>query len=205
VATTTGTTTGIVLFDGVEELDFAGPWEVFTYAATLNGQDRVVSVAERTEPVVCAKGLRVLPDTSFGDAPELDVVLVPGGEGTRRDQPALIDWLRKVAPKCSWVTSVCTGALLLHHAGLVQGKRVTTHWAFVDALQERGDVTVLADERFVQDGNVVTAAGVSAGIDMALWLVGQIHGEQFAGDVTRGIHYDPKPPFPFHDRAGASA
>jgi transcriptional regulator GlxA family with amidase domain len=200
-----GTTTGILLFDDAEELDFVGPWEVFTSAAMLEQHEagapeplsRVVTISERDGPVRCAKGLRVLADHRFGDAPPLDVVLVPGGQGTRREvsNPVLLGWLRKVGADCRWVTSVCTGSLLLHGAGLARGRRVTTHWAFVSQLRERGDVTVLDDVRFVRDGSLVTSAGVSAGIDMALWLVGQIHDPAFARRVQRTIEYDPAPPY----------
>jgi len=190
-------TTGILIFDEAEELDFVGPWEVFTYAAKFNDGDRVVTIAEEQRPIVCAKGLRVLPDHTFADAPPLDVVLVPGGIGTRSEvnNPTLIGWLRTVAPRCTWVTSVCTGALLLHEAGLAKGKRVTTHWSFVETLRSRPDVTVVEGTRYVRDGNVVTSAGVSAGIDMALWLVGQLHGVDCARMVQRGIEYDPAPPY----------
>lgn len=190
-------TTGILIFDDAEELDFVGPWEVFTYAAKFNDSSRVVIIAEEQRPIVCAKGLRVLPDHTFADAPPLDVVLVPGGIGTRSEvnNPTLIGWLRAVASHCAWVTSVCTGALLLHEAGLAKGKRVTTHWSFVETLRSRGDITVVEKIRYVRDGNVVTSAGVSAGIDMALWLVGQLHGVDCARMVQRGIEYDPAPPY----------
>lgn len=191
-------TTGILLFDDAEELDWAGPWEVL--AATtqhLFPDDRVVTIAQEARPVRCAKGLRVLPDHGFADAPRLDVVLVPGGQGTRREvsNPALIGWLREVGAGCRWVTSVCTGALLLHEAGFARGRKVTTHWAFVETLRGRGDVTVLEGVRYVRDGNLLTAAGVSAGIDMALWLVGQLYGVDVARKVQRGIEYDPAPPY----------
>jgi transcriptional regulator GlxA family with amidase domain len=191
------TTIGILLFDDVEELDFAGPWEVFTSAAADRPQNRVLTVAQNGEPVRCAKGLRVLPDCSFETAPDLDVVLVPGGQGTRRevDNPALIDWLRSTAQGCTWVTSVCTGALLLHEAGPARGRRVTTHWGFIEALRARGDVTVLEGVRYVRDGNLVTSAGVSAGIDMALWLVGQIYDVAHARRIQHYIEYDPSPPY----------
>ena len=191
------TTTGILIFDDAEELDFVGPWEVFTYAAKFNEGNRVVTIAEEQRPIVCAKGLRVLPDHTFNDAPPLDVVLVPGGIGTRRElnNPVLIGWLRAVGPHCKWVTSVCTGALLLHEAGIARGKRVTTHWSFVETLRSRSDVTVLEGTRYVRDGSLVTSAGVSAGIDMALWLVGQLHGVDCARMVQRGIEYDPAPPY----------
>lgn len=192
-----GMTFGILIFDDAEELDFVGPWEVLTAAAKQNGDDRVVTIAENARPITCAKGLRVLPDHVFADAPPLDVVLVPGGQGTRREvnNPTLIGWLRDVGSRATWVTSVCTGALLLHEAGFARGKRVTTHWAFVETLRARDDVTVLEGVRYVRDGNVVTAAGVSAGIDMALWIVGQIHGADFARGVQKYIEYYPAPPY----------
>jgi transcriptional regulator GlxA family with amidase domain len=192
-----GTTTGILIFDDFEELDAVGPWEVFTMAKMLSPEDRVVMIAATREPVRAAKGMRILPDHSFADAPALDVVLVPGGQGTRREvaNPELIEWLRKVGAQCKWVTSVCTGALLLHEAGFAKGKRVTTHWGFVEQLRKRGDVEVLEKLRYVRDGNLVTSAGVSAGIDMALWLVGQIHGVQAARQVQHFMEYDPAPPY----------
>jgi transcriptional regulator GlxA family with amidase domain len=190
-------TTGILIFDDFEELDAIGPWEVFGATKAVRPDDRVVSIAPTREPVRAAKGLRVIPDHSFADAPQLDVVLVPGGQGTRREvnNPVLIEWLRKTGAQCRWVTSVCTGALLLHEAGFAKGKRVTTHWAFIDQLQARGDVEVLKHVRYVRDGNVVTAAGISAGIDMALWLVGQIHGVEVARQAQRIMEYEPAPPY----------
>ncbi|HZR08414.1 MAG TPA: DJ-1/PfpI family protein [Myxococcales bacterium] len=193
------TTIGIVAFDDVEELDFAGPWEVFGMARKLRDQgDRLVLLAERDAPIRCAKLMRVLPDLTFAQAPRLDVLLVPGGAGTRREvkNPAMIEFLRAAGAQAQWVTSVCTGALLLHEAGFARGKRVTTHWAFVQSLRDRGgDVTVLENDRYVHDGNLVTAAGVSAGIDMALWLTGQLWGEDFARKVQKQIEYYPQPPF----------
>jgi transcriptional regulator GlxA family with amidase domain len=193
------TTYGILLFDDAEELDWAGPWEVFTSAAMIDrdGGHRVVTIAEHARPVRCAKGLRVLADHGFADAPALDVVLVPGGMGTRREvsNPVLVDWLRKAGARCRFVTSVCTGALLLHEAGFARGKRVTTHWGFVEQLRARGEVVVLERTRYVRDGNLVTSAGVSAGIDMALWLVGQLHTPEFARRVQHYIEYEPAPPY----------
>ncbi len=188
---------GILIFDGVEELDFAGPFEVFGALSKATGRGSVVTIAEKPGPVKCFNGLKVLPDHGFDDAPALDVLLVPGGMGTRRevDNPVLIDWIRKVGKDCEWVTSVCTGALLLHEAGFAKGKRVTTFWNFIEDLRARGDVTVLDGPRYVRDGNLVTSAGVSAGIDMALWLVGEIHSPEIARTVQRGIQYDPAPPY----------
>ncbi len=192
------TTIGILLFDAAEELDFVGPWEVFTMAIADLAESRVVTIAERPGAVRCAKGLRVIPDCDFAGAPDLDAILVPGGQGTRREaeNPVLLDWLAKAASRCQWVTSVCTGSLLLHASGLAAGRRITTHWAFVEALRGRApDATVLEQVRYVRDGNLVTAAGVSAGIDMALWLVGQIWGIDRARRTQRLMEYDPAPPY----------
>lgn len=158
----------------------------------------VVTLAERADAVRCAKGLRVIPDHRLADAPALDVLLVPGGQGTRREagNAALIDWIRGVAPGLAWTTSVCTGALLLCEAGLARGRRVTTHWAFVESLRKRHpDVEVLEGVRYVRDGSLCTAAGVSAGIDMALWLTGQLWGVDAARNTQRAMEYDPAPPY----------
>ncbi len=190
-------TIGILLFDDAEELDFVGPWEVFTMARESGKDLNVVTIAERMEPVVAAKGMRFLPDHDLADAPKLDLLLVPGGRGTRAEveNRALLDWIAKAAADCDWVTSVCTGSLLLVAAGPAAGKRVTTHWRFIEGLRERGGATVLDGPRYVRDGNVVTSAGVSAGIDMALWLVGQIYEPDFARQVQRAMQYDPAPPY----------
>lgn len=189
---------GIVLFDEAEELDFVGPWEVFTMAARTGQEVEVVSVAQEERPVRCAKGMRVLPDLRLDAAGDFDIVLLPGGQGTRREvsNPVLIEWLRKTSARCSWVTSVCTGALLLCEAGLARGRKVTTHWAFVADLRARyPDVEVREQVRYVRDGNLVTAAGVSAGIDMALWLCGQLWGVEVARKTQRAMEYDPAPPY----------
>ena len=188
-------TTGILLFDQAEELDFAGPLEVFGMAC--QDGDRVVTVAERSEPVRANLGLRVVPDHSVADAPPLDVLVVPGGFGTRReaDNPVLLDWIKQVAAGCTWVTSVCTGSMLLEAAGVIDGRNVTTHWAMIDTFRNKDTVTVLNGRRYVRDGNVVTAAGVSAGIDMSLWVVGQLYGVEHARGVQRMMEYDPAPPY----------
>jgi len=149
-------TIGIVLFDDAEELDFAGPWEVFTSAAMLKGGGRVVTIAESDRPVRCAKGMRVLPDHTFANAPALDVLLVPGGIGTRTEQenPAMLEYLRRAAAGAQWVTSVCTGSALLAAAGLAKGRRITSHWSYLDTLRLRDDVTVVEKRRYIRDGNV---------------------------------------------------
>ncbi|XRQ06710.1 DJ-1/PfpI family protein [Actinomadura welshii] len=208
------TTYGLLVFDGAEELDFVGPWEVFTVSAMLRNQDvkgdrgdrgdrgdvgdKAVLIAEGSGPVRCNKGMRVLPDHVLDDHPKLNVLLVPGGYGAREVQlanPVVTGWIGEVAAQADWVTSVCTGALLLHAAGPAKGRRVATHWAYEDALEERGDVTVVRDARYVVDGNLATSQGVSAGIDMALWLVGRIHGRAHARSVRQYIQYEPAPPY----------
>jgi len=191
---------GFLMFDDLEELDMVGPWEVFTMAAKAKPEAGIecLTIAPAGGVVRCAKGMRVVADHSFADAPALDILLVPGGQGTRRevDNPALLAWIAEAAKPCAWVTSVCTGSLLLAAAGPARGKRVTTHWGAVDLLRRRGDAAeVLDDVRYVRDGNVVTSAGVSAGIDMALWLVGEIWDPAFARKVQRQMQYDPAPPY----------
>lgn len=188
---------GILLYPDAEELDWAGPFEVFAMAAMDKDLD-VMTIAQTSEPVRCAKGLRVLPDHAFETAPPLDVVLVPGGEGSRveMDNPVLIDWLKAAADPCTWVTSVCTGSILLHRAGLAAGCEITTHWAYIDTLRELApDAKVRDDVRYVRDGRVVTSAGVSAGIDMSLWLVGEIYGADHARSTRKWMQYDPEPPY----------
>ncbi|MBO0810272.1 MAG: DJ-1/PfpI family protein [Actinobacteria bacterium] len=200
------TSYGLLIFDGAEELDFAGPWEVFTMSSLLrDGADTAVLISERAEAIRCGKGMRVLPDHTLNDHPPLDVLLVPGGMGTRREvsNTAITGWIAKTAASASWVTSVCTGTLLLHEAGPARGRRVATHHAFEDTLQARGDITVVRDARYVVDGNLVTSQGVSAGIDMALWLAGRIHGRGHARAVRRAIQYEPAPPY-LADEPGAA-
>ena len=193
----TKTTVGIVLFNDAEELDWAGPYEVFTMAA-LGQELDVVTIAETKDPVRCAHGLRVLPDHTFEDAPPLDVVLVPGGRGSRTEMenPVMLGWLQDVAPGCSWVTSVCTGAAVMVKAGLAKGCKVTTHWGYIEQLREFAvDSEVMERMRYVRDGRIVTAAGVSAGIDMSLWIVGQMFSPQHARNTQRMMEYDPAPPY----------
>ncbi|NVI86700.1 DJ-1/PfpI family protein [Actinomadura sp. BRA 177] len=193
------TTYGLLVFEDAEELDFVGPWEVFTASAMLRNQDdRAFLVAEQSGPVRCAKGLKVVPDHTLDDHPKLDVLLVPGGRGARETQPhnpSVTGWIAKTAEQVDWVTSVCTGSILLHAAGPAKGRRVATHWSSEDALEARGDVTVVRDVRYVVDGNLITSQGVSAGIDMALWLVGRLHGRDHARAVRRYIQYEPAPPY----------
>ncbi|MEW2624365.1 DJ-1/PfpI family protein [Streptomyces sp. NPDC048106] len=190
---------GLLIFNDAEELDFVGPWEVFTVSSMLrDGVDTAVLISEKPGPVRCSKGMRVLPDHTFGDHPPLDVLLVPGGRGARETEPhnpVVTGWIAKTAGQVSWVSSVCTGAVLMHAAGPARGRRVATHWSYEDALEARGDVTVVRDARYVVDGNLITSQGVSAGIDSALWLVGRLHGREHARAVRRYIQYEPAPPY----------
>ncbi len=186
---------GIAIWDGVEELDFAGPYEVLT--AWSRQSERPVTVrliAATLDPVTCAHGLRVLPDIAWSDGERFDLFLLPGGD-TRPLQAddAFLQRLRDLAAGGALMTSVCTGALVYAKAGLLDGRPATTHWGALERLRAF-DVQVDADARFVDDGNVITSAGVSAGIDMALHLVARLDSVEQAQAVRRYIQYDPQPP-----------
>ena len=190
---------GIALFDGAEELDWAGPWEVLAAWAEQWPDDGVhaFTLAREDRPVTCAKGLRVLPDETWETAPPLDLLVYPGGRGTRRElaDEAVLDWIRRLAAGETVVASVCTGSLVLAAAGLLDGKPATTHWGSLEVLPTLGrEIEVRPQDRFVDNGAVLTAAGVSAGIDMALHLVARLHSVERAREVRRYIQYDPEPP-----------
>ena len=189
----------IALFEDAEELDWAGPWEVFaTWAHEWPGDGvEVVTVAETLDPVRCAKGLRVLPGQIWEQLGEIDVLVYPGGQGTRPQlgQERIRERLRSLHAAGTLMTSVCTGALVFADAGLLDGRPATTHWASLDLLATLGDrIDVRGDARFVDDGEIVTAAGVSAGIDVALHLIARLHSPKRAAEVRREIQYDPEPP-----------
>jgi transcriptional regulator GlxA family with amidase domain len=194
-----GVRIAIALFEDAEELDFAGPWEVLAAWAHQWPDDgvEVFTVADTLEPVRCAKGLRVLPDVTWEAVGPLDAVIYPGGQGTRvqlADEEVLTR-LRALAASATLMTSVCTGSLVYAAAGLLDGRPATTYWAKLDLLASLGEgIEVRPDDRFVDDGDVVTAAGVSAGIDMALHLVARLHSTERAREVRRYIQYDPEPP-----------
>ena len=190
---------GIFVFDDAEELDIVGPYEVLAWWAKHSDlRPHVLTFSADGAGVRCAKGLRIVPDVDAGDAEPLHVLVYPGGRGTRAlaQDSAHLAWLREVRACTPLVTSVCTGALVLAAAGLLAGRAATTHWSAFDELAAI-DPSVLPDTeaRFVDDGDVVTAAGVSAGIDMALHLVGRLESPEAARRVRRGIQYDPAPPF----------
>ena len=189
----------IALFDGVEELDFAGPWEVLTFWArevAVPGSS-VVTVASSLDPVTAAKGLRVLPDTTWAQLGAIDVLIFPGGSGTRplMHDASLAELLRAYAAAGTLMTSVCTGALVYAAAGLLRNRPATTYWASLDLLAATDStIEVRSDDRYVDSGSVITSAGVSAGIDMALYLVLRLDSPDAARAVKRGIQYDPQPP-----------
>ena len=188
---------GIVIFPDVEELDFVGPWEIFSYLRDLvPGSCTVFTVSQHGGEVRCRKGLRVIADHSFETVPAADIILVPGGQGTRVevDNSVLIEYLGRAGRRAEIATSVCTGAFLLERAGLLSGKRATTHWRSLDRLRALGTVEVL-EQRYVDEGAVVTSAGISAGIDMALYLVGRLWGPEVARRVQKGVEYFPDPPY----------
>ena len=188
-------TVGIVLFPDVEELDFVGPLEALGAMAFIDRGWQVVTIAEAGGSVRARHGLSVNVDHSFADAPPLDVLLIPGGQGTRQevDNPRMIEFVRGAGAHAQYVTSVCTGAFILHRAGFLSGRRATTHWGAIGQLRDLGDVEVV-EERFVQDGNVITAAGVSAGIDMSLYLASLLTDRQTAQNVQKLMEYYPQPP-----------
>jgi transcriptional regulator GlxA family with amidase domain len=190
---------GIALFPDAEELDWAGPWEVLAYWAANWRDDgiEVFTLAQAEGAITCAKGLRVLPDHTWRTAPSIDVLVYPGGRGTRRQlgDAAITGWLHDLAERGTLMTSVCTGALVFADAGLLDGRPATTYWDELETLRGLGnDIEIRPEDRFVDSGEVITAAGVSAGVDMALHLVARLHSVERARQVRRGIQYDPEPP-----------
>lgn len=196
---------GIVLFDDVEVLDFCGPFEVFSVAHRATGGMKEAAtpyevhlIAETNEQVRTVGGMRVMPHASFARCPLLDVLVVPGGWGTRAqlDNTAMIRFLQDGASAASLVTSVCTGSLLLARAGLLDGRRATTHWQVLDLMQEMfPSVRLERSLHVVEDGDVLTSAGISAGIDMALRVVTRQLGEDVARATARYMEY----PYPESD------
>lgn len=184
---------GVLVFDQVEELDFIGPWEMLTmWSMHAGGPESCLIVGPRVDAVRCAKGLSINPHVSFADCPALDYLLVPGGQGTRSEvgNQELLGFLRHQAEHCRALLSVCTGSFLLHAAGLLGGRRATTHWASLARLRALGEVEVV-EERFVRDASIWTSAGVSAGMDMMLAFIAAQAGEAIAGRVQSLVEYYP--------------
>ena len=197
---------GILIFPAVEVLDFCGPYEVFS-VTRLNEERRreesspfeVLLVAQRAEPVVATGGLRVIPDVTLETCPPLDILVVPGGWGTRKeiDNQRLLTWIADRAKQVETLTSVCTGAMLLGQAGLLDGRRATTHWRSLDRMRQSFPAVTVEDKlHVVEDGHVLTSAGISAGIDMALRVVARCCGEAVGRATARHMEY----PFPDDNR-----
>jgi transcriptional regulator GlxA family with amidase domain len=189
----------IAVFEGAEELDFVGPWEVLAMWRSLRPDEiEVQLVAEIRDPVTCAKGMRVLADTTWDELGEIDVLVYPGGRGTspQLGNEAIRSRLRGLRDQGILLASVCTGSLVFADAGLLDGRPATTYWSAIETLATLGrDIEPRPDDRFVDTGEVITAAGVSAGIDMALHLVGRLGSPDQAREVRRAIQYDPQPPY----------
>ncbi|HYO12429.1 MAG TPA: DJ-1/PfpI family protein [Thermoanaerobaculia bacterium] len=192
---------GILIFDNVEVLDFAGPFEVFSRTRLVPGADsrrseesapfQVFTVAKTRKPTTATGGLIVVPHYGFADAPRIDILVVPGGFGTRpllQDEETL-DWIRRTAEAARQVASVCTGALLFGRIGLLDGRRATTHWAALDLLESVAPAATVDRTQRVVDDVVVTSAGVASGIDMAFHIVETLCGREVADETARYIEY----------------
>jgi cyclohexyl-isocyanide hydratase len=182
---------GFVIFPNLTQLDFTGPLQVLSRLP----DSKMHIVAKSREPVPSDCGLSLVPTATFEDCPRLDMICVPGGAGVAQamTDPATIDFVRRQAEGARYVTSVCTGAFVLGMAGVLKGRRATTHWAYTDLLGSVG--ATFEKARVVWDGNVVTAGGVTSGIDFALQIVARIAGDDVAQSIQLGIEYDPDPPF----------
>lgn len=186
--------TAIFIFDDVEVLDFTGPFEVFSVANELNDGSlmAVYTVAEKKAAVRTRNGLSVNPDYTMSEAPAPDILIVPGGKGTRPllQNGPVIEWIGNCAESAERVLSVCTGSLLLAKAGVLEGLRATTHHLALDELARIGPgIEILEDERFVDNGKVVTSAGISAGIDMSLYVIGLMYGQEAARKTAAHMEY----------------
>ena len=193
---------GILVFSDVEVLDFCGPFEVFSVTRLDEERRReepspfeVLVVAERLDPVIATGGLRVIPDATLDTCPPLDILVVPGGWGTRKeiDNKRVLTWIGERAKEVETLTSVCTGSMLLGQVGLLDGRRATTHWRSLDRMRQAFPAVTVEDKlHVVEDGDVLTSAGISAGIDMALRVVTRYFGEAVGRATARHMEY----PFP---------
>jgi transcriptional regulator GlxA family with amidase domain len=193
----------IVTYPGFTALDFIGPYEVLRWLPDTE----IRFVWHEPGPVTADSGVLIIGAThSFAETPSPDVILVPGGMTTiehARDG-TLLDWVRQAHQSATWTTSVCSGSVILAAAGLLNGKRATSHWAALPVLKTLGANSV-GDERVVHEGDIVTSAGVSAGIDLALWLAGQLGGDERAKAIQLSMEYDPQPPYDCGHMSKASA
>ena len=192
---------GILIFDEVEVLDFAGPFEVFSRTRLLKGAEsrrsdesapfNPFTVSIDTKPLTATGGLKIIADYTFNNFPKIDILIIPGGFGTSTllNNESLLKWIKAVSDKANITASVCTGSLLLAKAGLLEGKRATTHWGAIEALKSISkDIRVITERRVVND-DIITSAGVSSGIDMAFMIVENLYGEQVASDTAKYIEF----------------
>jgi transcriptional regulator GlxA family with amidase domain len=185
-------TFGLLLFDDVEVLDACGPFEVFSTAGRFVDGISVITIATKPGPVTARGGLRLIPDHTIGDHPRFDILVVPGGVTTAvENDPAAIAWIAEQHARAQLTAAICTGAFLLAEAGVLDGLSATTHWEDEDELERRWPaVHVERDPRWVDQGNVITSAGISAGIDMSLHVVRRLFGEEIARRTARQMEYD---------------
>jgi len=188
----------ILIFDEVEVLDFCGPFEVFSVAGKQENLNpfTVYTVAEKSGPILARNQLSVNPRYTILECPQPDILLVPGGLGTRKEMhnPTLIDWIKGCSQKAELVLSVCTGALLLAKAGLLEGLAATTHHGALELLKEVApNTTIQGTERFVDSGRIIVSAGISAGIDMSLYVIAKLLGKEQALATAQYMEYDWKP------------
>ncbi len=193
------TTVGILIFDDVEVLDFCGPFEVFSVARPVgessddNRLFNVITIAEEDNIVTCRGGLFVKPHATIESHPDLDILVIPGGQGTRRERhnQRVLDWIKQQDRRTNLMTSVCTGAFLLAESGLLENHRATTHWASIEWMRSTyPKVEIVSDERVIDEGHIITSAGVSAGIDMSLQVVARLHGAEVAKWTARRMEYN---------------
>jgi cyclohexyl-isocyanide hydratase len=182
---------GFVIFNNITQLDFTGPLQVLHRLP----DSQIHIIAATLDPVMSDCGLAMVPTVTFADCPQLDLICVPGGFGVEAAMadPVTIDFIRSQAAGARYVTSVCTGAFILGTAGLLIGKKATTHWAYHPMLAQVG--VIPTQDRVVRDGNIFTGGGVTAGIDFALTIVAEIAGDKIAQGIQLSIEYDPAPPF----------
>jgi cyclohexyl-isocyanide hydratase len=192
---------GMLIFPRLTQLDMTGPYEVLARLPNT----KVHLVAHTMAPVKTDRGMEIVPTMTFADCPQLDLVMVPGGPGQQdlMEDAAVLDFLRRQAAGAKYVTSVCTGSLVLGAAGLLKGRRATCHWAAIDHLKLLGAVPT--KQRVVMDGNIITGAGVASGIDFALAIAAILEGEEVARQIQLQIEYDPSPPFDSGSTETASA
>jgi cyclohexyl-isocyanide hydratase len=192
---------GMLIFPRLTQLDMTGPYEVLARVPNT----KVHLVAHSMAPVTTDRGMQIVPTITFADCPQLDLVMVPGGPGQQdlMEDETVLAFLRKQASGAKYVTSVCTGSLVLGAAGLLQGRRATSHWAALEHLKPLGATPV--SQKVVMDGNIITGAGVTSGIDFALAVAAVLEGEAVARQIQLQIEYDPSPPFDSGSPATASA